>query len=296
MIYTWTRSRLPTLPAFSSGRRRIPLRRQPARFPAATPGSVISTSPPGSITAPMTLIRTALTAASKARSVWTIPVTGSVASASRVTIPLAFHTPACAPASTNTVSGTGPSGSAVLDLDLVSWAVSGTCEVNPFGADRGLDGLPCTDDDPAPRSTHASIGEGGFFSVLPPRFRVRLTTGNAAAEIVNADLSSASIAVDGHCGGSSTGECLTATSGTPRMQGKRHRQWHTGRRVRRARRQYPRRHGGHPRPRFGAGDLWRRLRWRRCGDRRRDRHRGHHRARRRTGQHARYSTPAGRVK
>jgi hypothetical protein len=89
---------------------------------------------------------------------------------------------------------------------------------------KGPDGAPCTDDDPTPRSTvrgraHVPrIRGGGFglseFSFLPPHIQVRLTTGTARAEILDAGnvLGQTVPAGSLNCG---SNPCRTEVTGTP---------------------------------------------------------------------------------
>ena len=125
------------------------------------------------------------------------------------------HPGVCNGREVTTVSGSGPSGSAVIEVGLASWTLP-NCSVDPDDPRKGPDGMPCTDDDPTPRSTVVrQCGYGGCTSLsfLPPHVRVRLTTGTAGAEILDANnVPGAIIAAGASCDGNA---CMTEATGRP---------------------------------------------------------------------------------
>jgi cysteine-rich repeat protein len=140
------------------------------------------------------------------------------------------HRGVCNGAQTITASGTGPSGSARLDLRMGSYPFPGTCEVETSTQvcdargclpAKGADGIPCTEDDPLPDTSIASPlvsrtaliqRSGAIYRLLPSLFDLRLTTGKAEAEIRDAEGEPGRVIGKGaDCGG---GPCVSEASGT----------------------------------------------------------------------------------
>jgi cysteine-rich repeat protein len=102
------------------------------------------------------------------------------------------HTGVCNGPEAVNFSGSGPAGSTRLDLRLESWTLpdGGVCGTDGEWRGYGSDGVACTDDDlreEEPVCRPFSCEPASRASFLSPEFELRLTTGRASAEVLDAN-------------------------------------------------------------------------------------------------------------